>query len=100
MKSILEEELTLMLQRLGEPKMFRPDRGLLYGQRMLAEIEAMEREGLLRPDESGGLVYNRTPPQEGCADVTLVMFNLGIVWKPVADRLKAAGRLRGASPEA
>lgn len=90
--SILQEELAAILLRLGEPKMLRPDLGTLYGRAFLAEVEAMEREGLLRPDGAGALVYKRQhPPKEDEADIDQVLFNLGVVWKPVADRLRALG---------
>ena len=79
-QSILHEELSALLLRLGEPKMLRFDQGELYGRAMLAEVEALERDGLLRCDDVSGLIYNTGPRPD-----------LGILWLLVANRLRSAG---------
>ena len=89
--SILQEELLRILERVGEPKMLRPDRGTLHAQDLLEEIETMEREGLLRSDGAGALIFYHPPCKEGTADIFQALFNLGVVPKSLADRLRDRG---------
>ena len=82
---VLEE----MLVWLGEPRMLRLGAALV-GPDMLAQVEAMEAEGLLASDGSG-LREHSPPPDPGDADISLCMFNLGIPSSDICDRLAAAG---------
>ena len=82
---VLEE----MLVQIGEPRMLRLGAALV-GPDMLAQVEAMEAEGLLRRD-AGALVYTGGPVPPNCADMMQVCFNLGIPPGDICDRLAAAG---------
>lgn len=90
--------------RDAEPRMWRPDLGLLAAERYLADIEAMEREGMLVRDEGGGDAAAEGETDDapaatstlatlvGAASMTeagRLMMEHGIVWGPLVRRIAA-----------
>lgn len=73
--------------------MLRPDLYMLRWQSIIAEVDSLERDGLLVSD-GVALVPKALlePDRPDYPHVGRVFFNLGITWQPVHDRLRAAGR--------
>ncbi len=75
------------------PGMLRPDLYMYRWRAIVAEVDALERDGLLVGD--GAALVPRelvAPDRPDIAHVGRACFNLGITWKPIMDRLRAAGR--------
>jgi hypothetical protein len=80
-RSELRAQLLAMLERL-RPGLWRAEDD---GLRLLADIEGMERDGLLVPD--GAALVGR----EHHTEIGQVLFRHGVVHADVVDRLRSAG---------
>lgn len=97
MKSERLTALQDMLAALPRAGMFRPDLHTLRHASIVAAFESLEVDGLVVEHE-GALVPASfvAPDVPEMPHVGRVCFNLGLMWQPIGERLRAAGRTTGA----
>lgn len=93
MRSELLEALRSMLATLPRPGMLRPDLYTMRHSAIVAALESFVSDGLV-VEHDGAYVPREllVPDVPDRAHIGRVGFSLGLIWHPMGERLRAAGR--------